>query len=264
VPFDAKKRRPEERAEMLERIGVKRLAYDYRAEHIPTFDAEVEAMQRRGIEFTAWWFPTSLNAEARTILGVIEKHKIQPQLWVMGGGGNPKDAAEQKAIVEREAERIRPIAEAAHRLGCKVALYNHGGWFGEPENQVQIIARLAQDGIRNVGIVYNFHHGHEHMDRFPALWKIMQPHLLAVNLNGMVRGGDQQGKKILNLGEGDQELSMLRVIRDSGWTGPVGIIDHREELDSEVALLGNIRGLERLQKELAKPGQSGEKPAGGQ
>src|SRR5688572_17767316 len=30
VPFDAKKRGPEERAEMLERLGIKRLAYDYR------------------------------------------------------------------------------------------------------------------------------------------------------------------------------------------------------------------------------------------
>ena len=44
VPFDAKKRGPEERAQMLNRLGIKRLAYDYRAEHIPTFDAEVEAM----------------------------------------------------------------------------------------------------------------------------------------------------------------------------------------------------------------------------
>src|SRR5688500_16345310 len=77
VPFDAKKRGPEERAQMLERLGIKRLAYDYRAEHIPTFDAEVEAMKRHGIEFMAWWFPTSLNAEARAILAVIEKHKTQ-------------------------------------------------------------------------------------------------------------------------------------------------------------------------------------------
>src|SRR5690348_11383917 len=67
VPFDAKKRGPEERAQMLEKLGIKRLAYDYRAEHIPTFEAEVEAMKKRGIEFTAWWFPTSLNEEAKGI-----------------------------------------------------------------------------------------------------------------------------------------------------------------------------------------------------
>jgi hypothetical protein len=55
VPFDAKKRGPEERAVMLERLGIKRLAYDWRAEHIPTFDAEMVALKKRGIEFTAFW-----------------------------------------------------------------------------------------------------------------------------------------------------------------------------------------------------------------
>jgi hypothetical protein len=49
VPFDARKRGPEERAQMLDRLGIKRLAYDWRAEHVPTFDAEMEACQRHGI-----------------------------------------------------------------------------------------------------------------------------------------------------------------------------------------------------------------------
>src|SRR6185295_9530942 len=49
VPFDAKKRGPEERGQMLEQLGIKKLAYDWRAEHIPTFDAEVAAMKRHGV-----------------------------------------------------------------------------------------------------------------------------------------------------------------------------------------------------------------------
>src|SRR5678816_1604582 len=82
VPFDAKKRGPEQRAQMLDGLGLRRLAYDYRAEHIPTFDAEVEAMQRHRIELTAWWFPGELNDEAKGILAVIGRHHIKPQLWV--------------------------------------------------------------------------------------------------------------------------------------------------------------------------------------
>jgi hypothetical protein len=260
VPFDAKKRGPEERAEMLEKLGIKRLAYDYRAEHIPTFDAEVKAMKKRGIEFTAWWFPSALNDEAKLILDVIERHKIHPQLWVMGGNGTPKNEAEQNALVEREAARFQPIAEAAQRLGCKIALYNHGGWFGEPENQIAIIEKLRAAGIQNAGIVYNFHHGHDHIARFPELWRKMQPHLLAVNLNGMIRDGDKHGKKILNLAEGDEEVAMMRVIQDSGWKGPIGILNHRPELDAEVALFKNLRGLEWISKELVQPGSGGAKP----
>jgi sugar phosphate isomerase/epimerase len=251
---------------MLDRLGIRRLAYDYRAEHIPTFDSEVETMKRHRIEFLAWWFPVELNDEARGILAVIERHKITPQLWVMGGGpptkagAPPEGAAEQRARVEAEARRIRPIAEAAARLGCKVALYNHGNWFGEPENQIEIIERLKPDAITNVGIVYNFHHGHDHIDRFPQMFRRMQPWLLCVNLSGMVKDGERTGRKILHLAEGDQELGMLRVIRDSGWSGPIGIIDHRPETDSEETLRNNLRGYEWLIKELDQPGSGGPVP----
>ena len=260
VPFDAKKRGPEERAQMLEKLEIKRFAYDYRAEHIPTFDAEVEATKRHGIELTAWWFPGELNEEARTILKVIERHKIRPQLWVMGGGAATKDAAEQRERVKAEAGRLRPIAEAAARLGCQVGLYNHGAWFGEPENQIEIIESLKRDGVTNVGIVYNFHHGHDHIARFPEMFRRMQPYLLCVNLNGMVKEGDKREQKILHLAEGDLELGMLKLVRDSGWFGPVGIIDHRPETDSEATLQNNLRGLNWLTKELKQPGSGGARP----
>ena len=95
VPFDAKKRSPEERAVMLERLKFTKFAYDYRAEHIPTFDAELEALKRHNIELTAWWFPGQLNDEARGILKVIERHKVHPQLWITGSGGPTKTEEEQ-------------------------------------------------------------------------------------------------------------------------------------------------------------------------
>src|SRR5436309_14049219 len=53
VPFDAKKRGPEERAAMLEKLGFKLFAYDYRAEHISSFDAEMEALKRHHVRLIA-------------------------------------------------------------------------------------------------------------------------------------------------------------------------------------------------------------------
>ena len=245
VPFDAKKRGPEERAAMLERLGIHRFAYDYRAEHIPTFDAEMDALKRHHIELTAWWFPTVLNDEAKLILDVLQRHKLSPQLWVMGGGNAARTPAEQEKNVETEAKRLRPIAEAAAKIGSKVALYNHGGWFGEPTNQLAIITRLRADGLTNVGIVYNLHHGHEHLDRLPALLAQMKPHLLAFNLNGMVRDGETSGKKILPVGQGDLDVKILRMLRDSGWRGPVGILNHTDA-DAETRLRENLNGLNAL------------------
>jgi azurin len=261
VPFDAKHRGPEERAQMLETLEIHRLAYDWRAEQIPTFDAEVEAMKKHHVELTAWWFPTTLDADAKTILSVIERHKIHPQLWVMGSGEMLQPGQANDVRVVAEAARLKPIAEAADKLGCQVALYNHGGWFGEPENQLDVISRLETEGVKNVGIVYNFHHGHEHLPRFGELVRKMKPHLLAVNLNGMVRDGDKSNAKILPLGTGDQELEMLRVLQASGWRGPVGVIDHKPETDSEVTLRENLVGLKWLRAELAQPGSGSVKPA---
>ena len=242
VPFDAKKRGPEERAAMLEKLGFKLFAYDYRAEHIPTFDAEMEALKRHHVRLLAWWFPGALNDEARLILGVLQRHNIRDaQLWITGGGEPTKSAEEQRAWVEAEAARIKPIAEEASQIGCSVALYNHGAWFGEPENQLEIIAKLRAQGATNVGIVYNLHHGHDHLDRFAELLQRMKPHLFALNLNGMVRDGEKVGKKILPLGQGDLDLPLLRIIRDSGWRGPMGILNHTDE-DAEARLLDNLDG----------------------
>ncbi len=156
----------------------------------------MDELAKHKIQLTAWWFPTTLNDEAKLILKVLEKHNVKTQLWVTGGGAPTKSAEEQQARVESEAARIRPISEAAAKQGCTVALYNHGSWFGEPENQIAIIERLKQDKITNVGIVYNLHHGHLHLAKFKELLKQMQPYLMALNLNGMVPAGDTKGQKI--------------------------------------------------------------------
>jgi sugar phosphate isomerase/epimerase len=234
---------------MLERLGFKMLAYDYRAEHIATFDAEMEALKRHHVQMFAWWFPGGMNDEARLILDVLKRHNAKAQLWITGGGGPVKDAAEQQARVEAEAARIKPIAQAAARQDCTVALYNHGAWFGEPENQIAIIERLKKDGIKNVGIVYNQHHGHDHLARFPQLLALMKPYLVAFNLNGMTRNGDRIGKKILPLGQGDLDLELLKTLRDSGWRGPIGILNHTDE-DAEGRLQDNLDGLEWLVPQL--------------
>ena len=250
VPFDAQKRGPEARADLLQRLGFRHFAYDWRAEHIPTFDAEIRACAARGVTISAWWFPTKLDDNAQKILAAIERNRIRPQLWVTGGGSPTKSAAEQQQRIDQELARLRPIVQAAARLGCSVGLYNHGGWFGEPENQIALLRQLRAEGHANVTLIYNFHHGHEHIANFTALWARMSPYVDTVNLNGMVAGGDKAGKKILYLGEGDQELAMMRVIQASGWRGRVGILNHRTDVDAEAGLRANLAGLERLATEL--------------
>jgi sugar phosphate isomerase/epimerase len=242
VPFDASKRTPQQRAQMLKELGIRRLAYDYRAEHIPQFEEEIQQLARHGIELTAWWFPGELNEEAKGILALLEKHHLKTQLWVTGGGGPVASAQEQAQRVAGEVARLRPIAEAAQRIGCQVGLYNHGGWFGEPENQIAIIQAL---GMTNVGIVYNQHHGHDQIDRFESLLQKMLPHLIAVNLNGMIPQGDRKGQKIVPLGGGSEDRRLLQILAASGYRGPIGILNHTD-LDARARLEDNLRGLDWL------------------
>lgn len=249
VPFDAKKRGPEERGAMLEALGLRQLAYDWRNEHVASFDAEVEAMRRHGVAMTAWWFPQTLDDTGRRILDVCKRQRIAPQLWVMGGGEKTRHAAEQAARIESEAARLLPIARAAAEIGANVGLYNHGGWFGETGNQLALIERLGREGATNVGIVLNLHHAHDVLEQFALVLEKAQPHLLAVNLNGMARGGDRDGRKILPLGQGEYDLEILRVLRESGWRGPIGVLNHTDE-DAEARLRDNLAGLDWLLPQL--------------
>lgn len=245
VPFDAKMRGPEDRAEMMKRLGIQRFAYDWRAEHIPTFDQELDALQKRGISLDAFWTPCGMEPEKEAhltaIFDFLRRRKVKTQLWVLT---NPGDQGTQQEKVARAARPLSWMADRAGELGCSVALYNHGGWFGEPENQIEIIQAI---GKMNVGIVYNFHHGHPHIDRFSTMFPKMQPHLIALNINGMNRSGNP---KILGVGKGEVDLELLTFVAKSGWSGPLGILGHRAELDAEVALKENLDGLDLLRPRL--------------
>ena len=243
VPFDAKKRSPADRAAMVRRLGLSRVAYDWRAEHVPTFEDEVKQYRRHGIEFFAFW---SWHDEFAQL---VKKHGIRPQFWLT----NPSPAAETQAErVRSAAEELLPVVRKVAALKCQVGLYNHGGWGGEPENLVAVAEYLrGVHGAGHVGIVYNFHHGHAHIERFNEAIALMGPYLLCVNLNGMAEPETVDGmtNKILPIGQGKHEREMIRVLTNSGYSGPIGVLDHRKELDAEQSLRENLDGLDRLRAE---------------
>ncbi len=243
VPFDVKRRGPDERAAMLAELEFSKFAYDWRAEHLPAFEEELRALRARDIELAAVWFPSALNDEGRLLLDALKRHGVETQLWVMLTDAQLGDGDRVTAAVDL----LRPIVVAAAAQGCTVGLYNHGGWAGEPENQVAIVRALDEP---NVGIVYNLHHGHDHVDRFAAALEAMKPHLLAINLNGMDRDGERMGRKILPLGQGELDLQLVRAIVAGGYEGPLGILGHTQD-DARDRLADNLDGLDWLAKHLA-------------
>ena len=247
VPFDGKKRGPAERAAMLQDLGLRRVAYDWRQEHVATFEEEILAYKRQGLEYFAFW---GVHEDA---FKLFEKHGLHPQIWQMLPAPN---ADTQQERVRQAAAQILPLVERTRKLGSKLGLYNHGGWSGEPENMVAVCEYLREHhAADHVGIVYNQHHAHEHIDDFADVLRLMKPYLLCLNLNGMTRDGERKGQKILPLGEGEFDVSLLKTIRDSGYAGPFGIIGHTQD-DVEQRLRDNLDGLDWIVPQL------GGKPAG--
>ena len=234
VPFDAKQRGPAERAKMLADLGIRRCAYDWRSRHVEEFEEEILQYKKRDIEFFAFW---SSHPEA---FRLFKKHGIRPQIWRTLG--SPK-AQTQEAKVEAAAHAMAGHAKQAADVGCKFGLYNHGGWGGEPANLIAVCRRLHAMGHDNVGIVYNWHHGHGHVEDWAESLRLMKPHLLCLNLNGMNTGAKP---KILTLGQGEHDAAMLEATLDSGYAGPIGILDHQSHLDTKTVLQANLEGLQKL------------------
>ncbi len=246
VPFDARGRGPAERAAMLKKLGFSKLAYDWRDNHIPTFEDEIQCLQKQDIEFFAHWMAPAGSPGYQPMMDLIEKYKLHPQLWMIAPAAEAESQAQR---VEINSRALLPYVAEAKRLGCQLCLYNHGGWSGEPENMIAMVKWLREHAdTQDVGIVYNFHHGHEHLPRFPQAFQEMLPYLTCVNLNGMTAGGP----KILPLGQGQEDRRVLEMIRDSGYHGPLGILDHREDTDAEVSLQANLDGLKQLLLEMGE------------
>jgi sugar phosphate isomerase/epimerase len=227
VPFDAAQRGPGARAQMVADLGLRRVAYDWRKEHVASFETEILQYEKQGIEFFAFW------SWHDAIEPLIKKHGISPQIWK---SIRADDVASGVAALLRLAEKTKA-------LGLKLGIYNHGGWAGKPANMVAVCKALRAQGHSQVGIVYNFHHGHEDIAKFASAFAAMQPYLLCVNLNGM---NDGANPKILGIGQGQHEAALIATVQDSGYSGAIGVLGHIRSEDVRDTLRRNLSGLEKL------------------
>lgn len=244
VPFDSLHRDPQQRAKMLSDLGFKKFAYDWRDQHLPTFPEEVQALRSNGVELTAvwWWIDGQgddlLNPGNQQLLDYLDSLNISCDIWMSFDDRFFEGLNDQQKL-DKSVEAVKVLNKKVSEIGCKLMLYNHGAWFGDPRNQIDIIEK---SGSSNTGIVYNFHHAHQQIEEFPQLLTIMLPYLNTVNINGMKKEGPQ----ILTVGEGDLENEMLRTLALSGFDGNIGIIGHLENADVRVVLDGNLKGLQQI------------------
>jgi len=251
VPFDRRRRTPAERLDMLHRLGLTQYGWDWRHEHVPDLPGEIELAGAMGIRLRAVWLWIDAEHDAVGRLGhgnaavvtAVDQAELPVEFWV-GFHPNYFAGLDHSGRVHQGAEMLAYVRGLAAASGSTVALYNHGGWFGEPEHQLEIIDAV---GDPYVGIVYNFHHAGVQADRFATLLPRMLPRLRAVNLTGV----DPDGPQILPLGTGTQERSMIQALDEAGYTGPLGVLGHVENADVEMVLRRNLQGLAMIAEQLS-------------
>ncbi len=254
VPYDSVERGPKERLAMLKDMGFTQYAYDWRQHHLDSMAEELALASEMGIKVIAVWTwvdgrfdkPGQLSEQNERMLRILEESGQEISLWI-GFHENNFDGKSVKEKLAYGTEIIRYLDKRANAIGCTVNLYNHGGWSGEPENLVKM---LQMSGEKDVGLIYSFHHGHSHLNRFNKLVKLMVPYLNAVVVNGM----ELDGRNILNVGEGDFEAMMIQSFIDAGYKGNWGLLGHVKEENVELVLKRNLRGLRDLYLPFAASG----------
>ena len=216
--YDAVKRTPAERAQLLKTLGITRAGFVGRnVTRMNEFDAYVAAYREQRIELVAVWSPVNTDApltepHIKMFLDGVDRNQVKAQWWVTLEQMDQVPPAER---VDKAVTILRPMIAEANKRGFPLHLYGHGkdAWFTQPENEIAIIERLqsAPPALR-VGIAYNFHHAHSQLDRFATMFPKLLPHLVAVNLDGMKK----EGPMIIPLGEGDRETDMIGIIHRSG------------------------------------------------
>ncbi len=247
VPFDSVGRSPQERIDMLKRLGIKKYAYDWREKHLSTMKEELTLAKENDIEvISVWlWIDDDLDSVGalsplnEKLFSIVEETGYEGQIW-MSFNSNFFENLSKDMAVKKGAKMLSYLSDRASKRACKVGLYNHGDWFGDPGNQIEIIKALPE---KDLGLVYNFHHGHDQIDAFPDIAKTMTPYLWYVNLNGMKK----DGPKILSIGEGDHEREMIEILQENGYKGDYGILGHVEDADVETILRANLDGLFSIQ-----------------
>lgn len=248
--FDTQDREPLERIAMIKELGLSKYGFNKGKGDLSRMVEEFQLADQNGIEFPSifLWLNAKrdsigkLSAANQELLGNLYKVNGKPTIWVSFSDNFFKDRNHEESVLYC-VEMIKSIKSEADKLKCKVALYNHHGWFGDPRHQVEILEMLDDESIT---MVYNFHHAQEYVDDFPAIVKLIMPHLSYVNLNGVKKEGPQ----IITIGKGDHELDMIRELKVVGYDGPWGILGHIKTEDVRVVLERNLQGLKEVNASL--------------
>lgn len=144
-------------------------------------------------------------------------------IWLSVTGGKPSsDAADDRAVAV-----LREIADMAAASDLRVALYPHVDFYVERvEDGLRLVKKVDR---KNLGVSFNLCHflKLDNEKNLKLRLKEAMPYLFIVSING-TDGGDTNtlswNRLIQTLDRGSFDVGrMLKTLKQSGYTGPVGL-----------------------------------------
>lgn len=213
---------PEVQAKTVKELGYDGIHYNYTNPR--DFAAKLSACRKAGVPIHAVYIYTFVDKPEQPydpgIKEVIRMLKGEPTtIWLTLRNGKPGTLDPQAVAITRE------VATLAAESGLEVSIYPHAGFYVATAEDAVRIAKSVN--LPNLGVTVNLCHElfAGNADRLNEVVKTAAPHLNLVSINGAapIPGKGSNAWDTLALGEGSFDTNaFLRMIRDAGYTGPVG------------------------------------------
>ncbi|MCU0794929.1 MAG: sugar phosphate isomerase/epimerase [Akkermansiaceae bacterium] len=226
---------------------VKELGYDgihYNYTNPADFRQKIDACEAAGVPIHAVYIYTFVNPPkgASYDPGIKEVIRMlkgsDTMIWLTLRDGK-KGQEDNHAVAT-----VREIADLAAASGLKVSLYPHAGFYvATAEEAVRVVKQVDR---ANVGVTVNLCHElfAGNGDRLDEVVKAAAPYLNLVSINGAspIPGKGPRAWETHPLGSGSFDVEgFLRLIRQSGYRGPIGHQFYGVTGDDKVKLTRAIR-----------------------
>jgi len=244
---------PEVQAKTVKELGYDGIHYNYT--NPGDFARKLAACRNEGVPVHAVYVHSFVDKPEESydpgIKDVIRMLKGEPtMIWLTLRNGNPGTLDARAAAITRE------ITTLAAESGLSVSLYPHAGFYVATAEDAVRIAKLVD--LPNLGVTVNLCHElfAGNAERLDEVVKTAAPHLNLVSVNGAspIPGKGPGAWDTLALGDGTFDTTgFLRMIRDAGYTGPVGHQFYNVPGDDREKLERASRAWKTAKQELLSP-----------
>lgn len=203
----------EDRVLLLKKLGYAGIGYTFNAKELPLL---LELLDKHGLELSAIYTSPALgdklDPELRKAVPLLKGRKTRIELAIRNGKKTDADG-------DRLAEAMLiELSDVVGDSGPMVSIYPHIGFYtATEEDGLRLVRKVSR---KNVATHFNLYHSPNRgkMDVLGQFFKKALPDISCVTINGLEKG------RIVPLDKGELDVeAFLRMIRKTGYNGPVGL-----------------------------------------